>query len=133
MHSVGFVLLTLGWIDDSSSMISEENGERMETFARFIDHITEIYSMANESGILAIRYMNRPGGRENWTGKWHEYPDHHIYGGVTRIGTALKKRILDEFVTKNQKKPLLVLIATDGAVCLSPKGSKLYNNCLKIG
>ena len=128
MYSVGSVLLTVGWIDDSSSMISEENGERMESLAGFIDHITEIYSMANESGILAIRFMNRPGGRENWTGKSREYLDHHIYGGVTRIGTALKKRILSEFVAENQKKPLLVLIATDGAVCLSPKVS-IYNNC----
>ena len=119
-------MLTVGRIDDSSSMISEENGQRMGALARFIDHITEIYSMANESGVLAIRFMNRAGGEQNWTGKSHEYLDHHIYGGVTRIGTALKKRILDKFVTgnRNQKKPLLVIIATDGSVCLSPKISK---------
>ena len=93
----------------------------------FIDHITEIYSMANESGVLTIRFMNRAGGRRNWTGKSREYLNHHIYGGVTRIGTALKKRILDKFVTGNldQRKPLLVLIASDGGVCFSPKISKV--------
>ena len=126
VHSLGVVLLTVRWIDDSSSMISEENGQRMEALVRLIDHITEIYSMANESGIIAIRFMNRAGGRNDWTRKSHEYLDHHIYGGVTRVGTAIKKRILDEFIigNRNQKKPLLVLIATDGAVCLSPKISK---------
>jgi len=107
-------------------MISEENCQRMETLARFIDHIMEIYSMANESGFLAIRFMNRGGGRENWTGPSHEYLDHHNYGGVTRIGTSLKKRILDKYVTGNrdQRKPLLVLTATGGVVCLSPNISQ---------
>ena len=116
MHSLGFILLTIRWIDDSSSMISEENGQRMEALVKLIDHITEIYSMANESGIKAIRFMNRAGGRNDWNKKSHEYLDHHIYGGVTRIGTAIKKRILDEFITGNlnQKKPLLVLIVKIG-------------------
>jgi len=104
-------------------MIYEENGSRKKTLIKFIDHITEIYSMANESGILAMTFMNRGGGKQNWTGKSQEYLDHHSYGGVTRIGTALKKRILDRFVigNPNQTKPLLVLIVTDVAVCFSPK------------
>jgi len=103
-------------------MIYEEGGARMRTLIQFIDHITETYSMANESGILAITFMNRGGGRQNWTGKSQGYLDQHSYGGVRRIGTALKRRILDKFVigNQNQSKPLLVLIVTDGAVCLSP-------------
>ena len=115
-----------GWIDDSDSMIYEENGARKKSLIQFIDHITEIYSMANESGIFAMRFMNRGGGKKNWTGKSKGYLDHHNYGGVTRIGTELKKKILDKFVigNPNQKKPLLVLIVTNSAVCFSLKSSK---------
>jgi len=107
-------------------MISEDDGERKETLIQFVDHITEIYSMVNESGILAMRFMNHAGGKKNWKNKSQDYLDNHTYGGVTRIGTELKKKILDKFVIRNsgQSKPLLVLIVTDGAVSLSPKISK---------
>ena len=122
-----FCLLLDGWIADSNSMIYEQNGTRKDTLIQFIDHITEICSMANESGILAMRFMNRRGGKKNWTGKSQEYLDHHSYGGATRIGTELKKKILDKFTTGNpsQSKPLLVLIVTDSGVCLSPNISKV--------
>ncbi|PUU80825.1 hypothetical protein B9Z19DRAFT_682455 [Tuber borchii] len=105
-------------IDDSGSMIMGENGKRKKTLIQFVDHITEIYSMANESGILAMHFMNRGGGKVSWTGKSQEYVDHHSYGGVPRIGTALKKKILDRFAigNGNQSKPLLVLTVTSSAV-----------------
>ena len=106
-------------------MISEENGARKETLIQFVDHITEIYLMANKSGILAMRFVNGYRGKKNWTGKSREYLDRHDYSGIARIGTSLKEKILDRFVIRNtnQSKPLLVLIVTDRAVCLSPKVS----------
>ena len=114
----GLFLLILGWIDDSDSMITEEKGKRKETLVQFIDYITEICSMANESGIFAMRFMNSGGGKKNWTGKSKDYLDCHSYGNVTRIGTELKRKILDKFAigNPNQSKPLLVIIVTDGAV-----------------
>jgi len=107
-------------------MISEDDGERKETLIQFVDHITEIYSMANESGIFAMRFMNTGGGKKNWKGKSQDYLDHHTYRGLTRIGTELKRKILDKFAIGNsrQGKPLLVLIVTDRAVCLSPNVPK---------
>ncbi|KAG0641320.1 hypothetical protein HOY80DRAFT_1135354 [Tuber brumale] len=121
-------------IDDSDSMIRAEGGKRIKTLIQFIDHITEIYSMANESGVLAIRFMNRPGGQKNWKGKSQEYLDHHSYGGVTRIGTELKGKILDIFAIGNDKqvKPLLVLIVTDGTVEGEKKGHlrKVIQDCV---
>ena len=104
-------------------MISEDNGKRKKTLIQFIHYITEICSMANESGILAMRFMNGSRGKKNWTEKSKSYLDGHNYGGVTRIGTELKEKILDKFAIgdPNQGKPLLVLIVTDGAVCFSPK------------
>jgi len=105
-------------IDDSDSMIYEEEGKRKECLIQYIDHITDIYKLANESGILAMRFMNGHKGKKNWTGESKEYLDQHKYGGPTRIGTELKQKILDLFVTGNEKqvRPLLVLIVTDGVV-----------------
>ena len=106
-------------------MVHEENGARKEALIQFVDHITGIYSMANESGILAIRFINGYKGKKNWTGESSKgYLDGHSYGGLTRIGTALKEKILDKFANPKQSKPLLVLIVTDGTVCLSPKISE---------
>ena len=103
-------------------MVHEENGARKNALIQFVDHITEIYSMANESGILAMRFMNGRKGKKNWTQESSkEYLDGHSYGGLTRIGVALREKILDIFVNSKQSRPLLVLIVTDGAVCLSPK------------
>ncbi|PUU79847.1 hypothetical protein B9Z19DRAFT_1022673 [Tuber borchii] len=111
-------------IDDSDSMISEEEGQRKKTLIQLIDHITDIYSLANESGVFAMRFMNRSGGKKNWKEKSEKYLSEHKYGGVTRIGTELKKKILDKFAigNSNQRKPLLVLIITDGAVEGEKKG-----------
>ena len=128
MHSLGVVCLFLdGFKDDSDSMIYEEGGKRKDTLVHFIDQITKIYTMANESGILALRFMNSPRGKKNWKGESLKgYLDRHEYGGLTRIGTTLKEKILDLFAigNSNQSKPLLVLIVTDGAVCPSPDISK---------
>ena len=116
-------------------MNNEEGGARKKTLIQFIDHITKIYSMANKTGILAMRFLNDSGGKKNWTGKSRKYLERHSYSGLTRIGTELKKKILDIYAIRNakQSKPLLVLIVTDGAVCLSPDLSKLYNNHKKTG
>jgi len=102
-------------------MIYEEKGARRETLAQYIDHITEIYLMANESGILSMRFMNSFRSKKDWAGEAKAYLDCHPYGGPSRIGTALKERILDPFVigNPNQRKPMLVLIVTSSAVCLS--------------
>jgi len=105
-------------------MVHEEDGKRKETLIQYIDHITDIYKLANGSGILGLRFMNSRGGKPNWTGKSKDYLDKHEYGGVTRIGTELHRKILKKFAMNkpNQSKPLLVLIVTDGAVEGERKG-----------
>ncbi|CUS12903.1 unnamed protein product [Tuber aestivum] len=126
-------------IDDSGSMISEENGERKNTLIQYVDSITEICSMANDCGIAAMRFMNSKKGKRNWRADSSQgYLDEHLYGGVTRIGTELQSKILDVLAPKapsqknpEQKRPLLVLTVTDGAVCFLLKFLKLYNNSLK--
>ena len=103
-------------------MIHEQNGARKKAPIQFIDRITEICSIANESGILAMRFIDHGRGRKSWTGKSQEYLDHPSYGSSIRIGTKLKK-FLDKFPigNPNDGKPLLVLIVSDGSVFRSPK------------
>jgi len=96
-----FRLFLDGWIDDSDSMNCEEIGARKKALIQFIDRITEIYSMANESGILAMRFVNSCRGEKNWTGKSQDYLVRHSYGGSTGIGAALKEKILDRFAIGN--------------------------------
>lgn len=100
--------------------------KRKETLRKFIELVTEYCSMANESGILAKLFMTSNGNRNDWPGSWEEYQEHHGYGSLARIGTALQSKILDQFALGNrdQSKPLLVLIVTDGAVSLSPMVSR---------
>ena len=104
-------------------MVREEDGKREKILIQFIDYIMETYSIANESGMLAMCFANRGRGKTNWTSKSQQYLDHHSYGGELRIGRELKKKILDRLATGNgnQGKPLLVLIVTSNTVCPSPK------------
>jgi len=67
-------------------------------------------------------FTNGYKGKENRTGvSSKEYLDGHSYGGLTRIGTTLREKVLDKFANSKQSKPLLVLIVTNRAVYLSPK------------
>jgi len=106
-------------------MICEEGRARKKTLIEFIEPIMEICAMANESGAV-MRFMNDHRGERGWTGRSREDLEHHGYGGLARIGTALKRRILDIFVMGNhaQSKPLLVLIVTGGMVGISLKTLK---------
>ncbi|PUU80845.1 hypothetical protein B9Z19DRAFT_1078452 [Tuber borchii] len=99
-------------------MIYEEVGKREDTLIQFVDRITAIYEMANESGILVLTFMSGALGKKKRKGESSEgYLNHHEYGDLRRIGTALKK-ILDLFAIGNsrQSKPLLELIVTKGRV-----------------
>jgi hypothetical protein len=104
-------------IDDSDSMKYEENGERIKTLQKTLDNIANVYGLARDQGIITVRFLNAPQGKKNVTVKTvKSVLKNHNYGGVTRIGTELKKKILDRFVNKDMAKPLLIMIITDGAV-----------------
>ncbi|PWW79091.1 hypothetical protein C7212DRAFT_22977, partial [Tuber magnatum] len=122
-------------IDDSDSIIEEEGGAKKKTLIQYVDNIAKIYSMAKGDGFLALRFMNARWGRKDWAeGSSRVYLETTIAGGVTRIGTELKKKILDPLVIGggDQKKPLLVLIITDGAAEGEKKGylKKVIRDCV---
>lgn len=104
-------------IDDSDSMKYDEGGVRIKTLQKILNNIADVYGLARENGIVTVRFINAPQGKKNVTPKTvRNVIKNHNYGGVTRIGTELKKKIIDKFVSENMEKPLLIMVITDGAV-----------------
>ncbi|KAL0632091.1 hypothetical protein Q9L58_009023 [Maublancomyces gigas] len=103
-------------IDDSDSMESEQNGSRIYSLNTVVEGMTSIYDLANPTGIRSIEFVNRKTGLLHVRSKdWRKEFLGVKYDGLSRIGTALKLKILDQYVWRNKMtKPLLVIIITDG-------------------
>ncbi|KAL0635218.1 hypothetical protein Q9L58_005864 [Maublancomyces gigas] len=123
-------------LDDSVSMGIEENGERKLTMKDTMKAITEVYDLANDFGLLSVRFFNSDQSfikvkSKNVYSVWKKC----LYGGVTRIGSALSERVLDKYVwaPAGMKKPLLVMTITDGAVEGERSGllRDVIANCVK--
>lgn len=114
-------------IDDSDSMVYDQKGARIKTLQKILNAIADIYNLARKQGILTVRFLNASKGKKNVTAQTVKTViKGHDYGGVTRIGTELKKKILDKFVLGvDMKKPLLIMVITDGAV----RSQKYYLFC----
>lgn len=101
-------------------METEKEGVRIETLKRTISEITTIYDLAGPKGIRSIKFLNGKKGLRNIRStNWKKRFDAHGYGGMTRIGSALKQKILNKFVFGTpMEKPLLIISITDGQVRL---------------
>lgn len=112
-------------------MESEQNGTRIQSLNAIVEDITSVYDLANPSGIRSIEFVNRATGLWHVRSEdWRKESSGVQYDGMSRIGTALKLKILDQYVWKNKMtKPLLVIIITDGDVSLW-KPDKLYSGHL---
>lgn len=105
-------------LDDSDSMKYSQDGEQVEQLQRLLGTIASVYTLAREQGILTVRFLNAPQDKQDVD---HETSRSvlrdHEFGGVTRVGTELKNKVLDKFVSKvEMRKPLLVIVITDGPV-----------------
>lgn len=103
--------------DDSPSMGSDANSKILTDT---LTEICKIYSLANETGVKAVRYLNHRRGKGNVkVDDVLEVVKRCAHTGLTRIGTELHRRILNDLVLKpkvDMSKPLLVMIVTDGTV-----------------
>ncbi|KAI5841677.1 hypothetical protein BZA05DRAFT_344822 [Tricharina praecox] len=121
-------------LDDSSSMDAENGGKREETLFRVLGTVADIYQLAREEGIVAIRLFNT---REGWSDVSRDkveelYAGIHYYG-VSMIGTQLQEKILEPFVeNKRMEKPLLTMVISDGKIEGEGKGllKRTIYNCL---
>lgn len=94
-----------------------EGGGRKKTLKQTLQQIANVYGLARIEGIQSVRFLNTPRGRKNVTSTAvGPTLDNHNYGGVTRIGNELKKKILDKFISAEMGRPLLVIVITDGSV-----------------
>jgi len=105
-------------LDDSTSMRIKEDGTRIETLVNVLRHICSIYDLANPNGLTSVRFLNGMQGIRNFTANKVDRLREHRWNGVTKIGTELKQKIIDPFVSsaKEMNKPLLVMVITDGEV-----------------
>ena len=97
----------------------EEDRARIENLKEVLKIINSIYKHAAEpdTGIRAIRFINNNDDEDNFHGEPSEIIDNHYFGGTTRIGTELHRKILKPLVLgEPMKKPLLIMVITDGAV-----------------
>jgi hypothetical protein len=98
----------------------QENAKRIATLERALQQVADIYTLANPSGIKSVRFLNHRQGKANV--KKEDVPG--VIGrcawiGLTMMGSELRRKILLPFVLKDvaaMKKPLLVMIITDGQV-----------------
>lgn len=99
-------------------METEQNGERIKTFKKTMLEITSVYDLANSRGIRSVRFINSKTAFKNIKrGNLRKHFANLKYDGMTRIGTALKDKVLANYVWAGpMEKPLLVMIITDGEV-----------------
>lgn len=114
-------------------MRSEDRGRRISALRRFIAAITHIYAYScnGQNGkVLSIQFLNSDEGKDNVDSQAaRRMLAVHEYAGVTRIGTELRKKILTPLVNEHMKRPLIVIIITDGEVrskynSFSPSGTR---------
>lgn len=105
-------------------MVNDEDGHRVEVMRTFLKKISTIAHYFDPEGI-SIRFLNH---NQSYDYVRDERIIDHIlddveFRGCTRIGTELRKKIMDPLVIEparagRLKKPVLVTIITDGKVRL---------------
>lgn len=109
-------------------MLFDQMGYRITLLQKLLNEITGVYNLARERGIPNVEFLNETNGKKNVTTQnVKTVVEGHDYGGTQRVGTELKRKILDRFVLgTNMKKPMLVIVITDRAVRLLNPSRSLY-------
>lgn len=101
-------------------MTSTEGIPHVETLQKTLELISLIYGLARDNGIVAVRFFNSRRGKKNVTERNVGTVLKGVnFEGMARVGTELKKKIIDRFVSNEpgrMKKPLLVVTITNGIV-----------------
>lgn len=100
-------------------MVLEQNKERIRILEQVLKVISYIYYHSQtDKKIKKIAFLNGAGTTENVAkADIQNLLLGHTYDGMTRIGQQLKRHILKPLATTGMKKPLLVMVLTDGRVC----------------
>lgn len=114
-------------IDDSGSMAFEENGSRIDDLKLILNRVSYAASLFDDDGVQ-IRFLN---SAEQGNGVRNERQVLDLvarvsFSGLTKVGTELQQKILEPLIlqparAQQLKKPVLVIIVTDG----QPAGENL--------
>ncbi|KAI5455184.1 hypothetical protein NCC49_000002 [Naganishia albida] len=115
------------YVDDSGSMAFEEGGERIDDLKLILSRVAYATSLFDQDGIQ-VRFMN---SRVEGNGINSEQAALNLvqqvrFSGLTPLGTQLDAKIIQPLLLgparSNQlKKPLLIVILTDGTPAGEPK------------
>lgn len=117
------------YIDDSGSMLFEENGERIKDLKLILSRVAFAASLFDDDGI-SVRFMNSNEQGENIRSEAEV--DGLIqriqFKGLTPMGTNLKNKVLEPLVLNparagQLRKPVLVITITDGQPAGEPQGA----------
>ena len=101
-----------------------ENAKNVEVLKDTVKTLAAIFSFSRtdpkKEGIRNVRFINSKLAATNLRpvkkaidGLFEKVE----FNGLTRIGTALKEKILAKYQAEKTGKPLIVIIVTDGEVC----------------
>jgi hypothetical protein len=117
------------YVDDSGSMQFEENGERIQDLKLIIQRAAYAASLFDSDGI-EVRFMNSDiqGNNIRSEPEVEQLIQRVQFKGLTPMGTQLKRKVLEPLVVQkaraNQlRKPVLVIVITDGQPAGEPPGS----------
>lgn len=100
--------------------IDLEGRSHVETLQKTLEFISSIYGLARDNGIVAVRFFNSRRGKKNVTERNVGTVLKGVnFEGMARVGTELKKKIIDRFMSDEPgviKKPLLVVTIMNGKV-----------------
>jgi hypothetical protein len=98
-------------------MRTEQSGVRIDALRVALRNIARIYSLARPEGVCDLRFLNYKNRFKDVTvGKVNPIIRKHVFRGQTRLGTELKRKVLQEWVKDDMKRPVLVITITDGNV-----------------
>ena len=97
-----------------------ENGKLIDTLKRTLRLLAEIYdpiSKAEKGGLVGVKFLNSPGCVSVRPGQVELMVKTARFMGSTRIGTALREKVLKPHAdVEKMARPLLVIIITNGKV-----------------
>jgi len=110
-------------------MAIEEGGKRITALRDTLRRVTSFATKLNPEGI-SIRVLNRTIGDVDYRKSEHEVEKamrNVRYEGPTLLGTVLESKIIYPLITrkaydKKLKKPVIVVIVTDGEVSIGVNG-----------
>jgi len=112
-------------VDNSISMEVQQNGERIKTLTTTLQRVAWTYSFVSEvGGIVSIKYLNqKKGNRKVKAGHVADIIKSLRFQGLTPLGTELRNKVLKEYAdAEKMKRPLLVVVITDGEIEGEPDG-----------